>query len=167
MVCYVVQPDEATALLGVALLEDGIVALAPRLEDAGRNPDPGAKPYLAAAPDAARGAAAAAGAHALGNGALHAAAGARGDAPGDATGDSPEPDDAFDGGTLGWDAVLRALSLAASADHFSPLLNARGCGLRAACPWQRGIGRPDWCICHGASGGVWLLSRPVSPSCRG
>ncbi len=130
-----VQPDEATALLGVALLEDGVVILAPRLEDAGRDPDPGTKPRPAAAPGAGRGTGAAVGAHALGNGALHVAAGARGDAPGDA----PEPDDAPDGGTLGWDAVLRALSLAASADHFSPLLNERGWGLRATCPWQRGL----------------------------
>ena len=102
-----VQPDDATGLLGIALLEDGVVALAPHLP----SPDP--------TPSPSSGADAALPAH---------------PSRGDVSADGRPGEGILQGGAgegpAGWDAVLRALSLASSVDHFSPLLNARGCDSR-------------------------------------
>lgn len=133
-VCYVVQPDEATGLLGIALLEDGVMALAPLLGGPAADPGPSSNPVpgpalqngagpVPGAPDAPR-------SHAQANGRA-SDAGPLEDGSGQDSFEGPGggPSGGSDG-AASWDAVLRALSLAASVDHFSPLLNARGCAAK-------------------------------------
>lgn len=120
--CYALQPDEPTGLLGVSLLQDGVVALAPCLADPGLDPDPDPDP------DPGPGASASGTDADLRGGAAARAAGAAASGVGLGGLDEGAADKGTSQGALEqptWDAALRALARAAAADHLLPLLDPR------------------------------------------